>query len=384
MLKRQLSVHLEKWLFSGKAIIVVGARQAGKTTLINLYLNSLTGKHKIKTLLGDDPSDRELVENKSLNELDNLFSETDIIFFDEAHKFKNIGNTIKMMVDRYKTKKQIIVTASSSFNLLDHTAEPLTGRRVTFTLYPFSISEMFTDLDLIEIKKSLPDLLIYGSYPEIFLTKNVEKKQTLLKELTTSYLFKDVLEFQLIKNADKIRDLVRALALQIGKEVSYLELHATLHLDPSTIEKYVDLLEKNQVIFRLSPYARNARRAISKLRKIYFFDLGVRNAMISNFNPLNLRGDVGELWENFLIIERMKYKSQVGIQTNDYFFRTYDGGEVDFVEESDGKLRGFEFKFGKPVDKIFAPPSWRELPGSTFLGINQENFKKFILEYRGE
>ena len=371
MIKRILSNQLQKWFFCGKAIILVGARQTGKTTLVKSL-------EPDRVFNFDDPFDRELVEGKNLYQLKKMLDPFKLIFFDEAHKVKDIGTTLKLLVDTYKQEKQFIVTASSSVNLLDNAAELLTGRKITFELFPLSLEEMWPKQDAAEIRRAIPELLLYGNYPEIVTEKSETTKKRFLKEISSDYLYKDILEFQLVKNSSVIRDLVRALALQIGNEVSYAELHTILKIDPSTIERYVDLLEKSHVVFRLSPYARNVRRAISRLRKIYFYDLGVRNAAIDNFNVLESRNDAGALWENFLMIERIKFQKYRDMESRNYFLRTYDGTEMDWIEEREGQIHGYEFKFKKDVSRVLPPPLWRDMSNTSFMAVNIDNFLDFI------
>ena len=339
IIKKQI---LDKF-YCGRAIIIIGARQVGKTTLSNILL-----KEKSESVIkfnGDNPSDRDKLNNRDLEELMKIVGDKKIIFIDEAQKINTIGQTIKLLVDKFKEKKQIIATGSSSINLLDKTAEPLTGRKIVFHLYPLSLEEIYPEKNMLLIHKELSNNLIYGSYPGIVkLSGNIEKED-MLYELCESYLFKDILEFQKIKNSEILYSLLKALALQIGSEVSYNELSNIIGIEKKTIERYIDLLEKNFIVFRLPPYAVNKRRTISKLRKIYFYDLGIRNAIINNFNAADSRNDVGELWENFAITERIKCLNNKRERVNRYFLRTYDGAEIDLIEEKGGTLKGFEFKF---------------------------------------
>ncbi len=268
-------------------------------------------------------------------------------------------------MDHFKEKKQLIITGSSSINLLDNTSESLTGRKNVFTLFPLSVCEIHKDnLSMI---KELENLLIYGTYPEVVKLKSFEEKISLLTELNSSYLYRDLLEFQKVKNAEVIFKLVRALSLQIGNEVSYNELSKILGIDKKTVEHYIDLLEKSFIVFRLSAYRKNMRREITKTKKIYFYDLGIRNAVINNFSPLNLRDDVGKLFENFCILERMKFRLYNNIHTNQFFWRTYEGAEIDLVEERGGKLFAYEFKYSSK--RIKSVKDWKNVSL-----INKENF----------
>ena len=344
MYNRLIKKQILAKFYCGRAIIIIGARQVGKTTLSDVLL-----KERTETIIkfnGDNPSDREKLNNKDLEELIKIIGDKKIIFIDEAQKINTIGQTIKLLVDEFKEKKQIIATGSSSINLLDKTAEPLTGRKVVFHLHPLSLAEIYPEKNLLLIHKELSSNLIYGSYPGIVKLPSNAEKEDMLDELCESYLFKDILEFQKVKNSAVLYSLLKALALQIGSEVSYNELSNIIGIEKKTIERYVDLLEKNFIVFRLSPYAVNKRRTISKLRKVYFYDLGIRNAIINNFNALDSRNDVGELWENFALIERIKHLGNKRERVNNYFLRTYDGAEIDLIEEKGGVLKGFEFKFG--------------------------------------
>ena len=369
--KKLGKVQLYRCNDCGRAIIIIGARQVGKTTLSDILL-----KERTETIIkfnGDNPSDRDKLNNKDLEELIKIVGDKKIIFIGEAQKINTIGQTIKLLVDGFKEKKQIIATGSSSINLLDKTAEPLTARKVVFHLHPLSLKEIYPEKNLLLIHKELSNNLIYGSYPGIVkLPSNVEKED-MLGELCESYLFKDILEFQKIKNATVLYSLLKALALQIGSEVSYNELSNIIGIEKKTIERYIDLLEKNFIVFRLSPYAINKRRTISKLRKVYFYDLGIRNAIINNFNALDSRNDVGELWENFAFIERIKYLGNKRERVNNYFLRTYDGAGIDLIEEKGGALKGFEFKFSVKLKKTAGKTA-----GLNYIVITPNNMEWFL------
>lgn len=376
--RRIIEDKIAEQFFQGKAIIVVGSRQTGKTTISNSLIEEHCLFCEIQEFNGDNPTDRSLLENKDLEFLQKLVHDKKIIFVDEGQKIKNIGQTIKLLVDHYKDTKQILVTGSSSINLLNHVQEALTGRKYVHTLYPLSMQEIYED-DKVTLLKNLENHMIFGSYPEIVATAaTFEEAILLIKELTESYLFKDILEFQQIRNSALIRDLLRALALQIGSEVSYTELANLLGVDKKTIERYIDILEKNFVIFRLAPYTKNKRREISKLKKIYFYDLGIRNAIINNFNFLDMRNDVGALWENFMILERLKYRSYNDIYANQYFWRTYDGSEIDLVEEREGKLFGYKFKWNDKKKSNKSPKNWLDYQGSSYQFISKEDLFGFI------
>jgi len=372
-INREITNGILADFFQGKVIIIVGPRQVGKTTLVE---SVLAGKEQVVKFVGDNPTDREKLENKDFEQLDRLIGDNRYIFIDEAQKIRNIGQTLKLLVDNYASQKQLIATGSSSLNLLSNTQEPLTGRKYIYELFGFSLREIFKKTEYLAIEKALPDLLIYGSYPEVYL-KSGKDRERLLVDIAGSYLYKDILELEQVRNPAILSKLLSALALQTGLEVSLSELSSLVGLDLKTIERYIDLLEKNYVIFRLPPYYLNQRKTLSKRNKIFFYDLGIRNALINNFNALDLRSDVGELWENFLILERFKYRRANFVDATQYFWRTYDGAEIDLVEQREGKLFGYEFKWGK---ERTAPFSWLKNPNSEYKLINKNNFIDFLMK----
>lgn len=372
MILREITSKITKDLFNGKVIILAGARQVGKTTLISFIIDQHLS---LSIINGDDPIDRQKLENKSFHELDQIFRDSRIIYIDEAQKITNIGNILKLLVDNYHSDKQIIATGSSSLNLLSNTQEALTGRKYVHFLFGLSVREISPNSNPLELDKELSNLLIYGSYPEIYLSP-VDEKQRILSELTSSYLYQDVLELENIRNSAAINKLLRALALQLGSEVSINELSNLVGIDAKTVDRYIDLLEKNFVIFRLPPYASNQRKTLSKMNKVYFYDLGIRNMLINNLNPLELRKDVGALWENFIILERMKQRSYYDIAASQFFWRTYDGAEVDLVESREGKLFGYEIKYVS--SKSSPPATWLENPGASHTLINRENYFEWL------
>ncbi len=357
---------------------MTGARQTGKTTLSLEIIKKIGSKKPVLIFNCDNPADRELLSNKNLDFLKKVIGQAEIIFIDEGQKVETIGQTLKLLVDYYKKEKQILVTGSSSFNLLSKTQEALTGRKYVFHLFGLSLEEIYSKNNLLAVSKELEDFLIFGNYPEVVNKESFEEKKEVIRELASSSLYRDILEFQQVKNASIIADLLKALALQIGNEVSYTELANLLGIDKNTVEKYVDLLEKSYIIFRLPPYATNKRKEISKLRKIYFYDLGIRNAVINNFNFLKERTDAGQLWENFILVERMKFQNYHKIYANNYFWRTYNGVEIDLVEEREGKLFGYEFKWNiKRKNKI--PELWKKYPQSSYEVITPQEISGFIL-----
>lgn len=374
MFARILENKIKSDYFKGKVLILVGARQVGKTTLIQKLQSDIGPSKKTLFLNLDNPTDKSFLEDRDFESLDRLFKGIDIIFIDEAQRVENIGLVLKLLVDNYKSSKQIIATGSSSLNLLDNTSEPLTGRKFVYHLFPLSLRERYQDV--LSLKKGYEQDLIFGMYPEIHDVFTKEDKIRLLRELSTSYLYKDILEFQDIRNPEVLGKLLRLLALQVGCEVSYSELASAVGIDYKTVERYIDLLEKSYVVFRLGAYSTNKRREIAKNKKVYFYDLGIRNAIIDNFNNVELRTDVGALWENFMVIERMKHREYNGIYANQYFWRTYDGREVDLVEEREGKLYGYEFKWGK--DKASVPVSWRSYENASYEVFNRDNFESLV------
>ena len=375
MYRRILQQIISKKFFKGKIIIIVGARQTGKTTLCLEILKKFP-QREVCSFNCDNPTDREQLANKDLEFLKQLIGRAKLIFIDEAQKVENIGETLKLLVDFYKKEKQIIVTGSSSLNLLDNTQEPLTGRKYVYQLFPLSLEEIYPDANYLKIIKGLESLMIFGSYPEVVSQTSFEEKKELLRELSSSYIYKDILGFQDIKGPDVLVRLLKALALQIGSQVSYNELASIVGIDKKTVERYIQLLEKNFVIFRLKPFTKNRRREISKLKKIYFYDNGIRNALINNFNFLDSRKDVGALWENFMIVERMKFRFYHNIDADQYFWRTYDGNEIDLIEEESGKLRGYEFKWGLQERRRKGNFRWLD----SYQLITRKNLKSFVIK----
>ncbi len=374
-IKRLQEPLIIKDFFKGKVIIIVGARQVGKTTLLD-QLNTTYKNKKILRLNADDSTDIDVLRNKDFTQLDGIIGDNEIVLIDEAQRVPNIGITIKLLVDNYKKTKQIILTGSSSINLLQSTSEPLTGRKFTYQLYPISFEEYIADKGKLAAIKSIPSFLRFGMYPEIIKTDSDDEKIRLLKEITSSYLFKDILEFQEIKNPQVLNDLLKALALQIGSQVSYTELSNLLKIDSKTVERYVDLLEKSFVIYRLPSYSKNKRREISTSKKIFFYDVGIRNAILDNFNTFDKRTDLGHVWENFVISERMKFREYHRIYATQHFWRTYDGSEIDLVEDREGKLFGYEIKYSDTKKKT--PSKWLEYENGEFGLINKENLSGFI------
>jgi len=363
--------HLES---SPKGVVVYGARQVGKTTISNEIIKSIG----LKTLFinGDQSRFIDIVSSRDLSKIQSLVSGYELLFIDEAQRIPEIGVNVKIILDNIPDLK-VLITGSSSLDLASKISEPLTGRVWSHHLYPISFLELNKIYNQAELLDNLEDRLIYGSYPEVFsMTSNQEKSEYLLN-LSDAYLYKDLMEFGDIKNSSKIRDLLKLLAFQVGSQVSLTELGTSLAMSKDTVGRYIDLLEKSFIIFRLSGFSRNLRKEVTKMDKIYFWDLGIRNVLIDNFKAIDDRNDIGPLWENFLIAERKKYMSYIGSIGSSYFWRTHTGAELDYIEESGGLLHGFEFKFGSKTSKI--PNTWQEsYNNSDFKCINQENFLEFI------
>ena len=369
---RALQKKIENSLFKGKIIIIYGARQVGKTTLVK----EIQSKYAADSvyLNCDEPDTRDALTNKTSTELKAFIGNKRLVIIDEAQRVENIGLSLKLIVDNF-SDTQIIATGSSSFDLSNKIAEPLTGRKEEYYLYPFSLEELRSIYSGVETDRLLERRMIYGMYPEI--TQSAEEAEKKLKNLATSYAYKDILQYQNIKNSEVLEKLLKALALQIGNEVSYNELASLIGINRQTVENHVRLLEKAFIIFRLSPFSRNLRNELKKLRKIYFYDTGIRNALINNFNPLDLRSDAGSLWENFMISERIKYNNNHGVDNNMYFWRTTQKQEIDYMEEHGGALAAFEFKWKKDVFKK-PKPFMDAYPGSKIELVNNNSYSKFV------
>jgi predicted AAA+ superfamily ATPase len=376
LIERALKSELKETLAkTSKIVLIFGPRQAGKTTLVKEVLASLPGK-KLE-INADELRYVDTLSSRNLDRLKQLVSGYDLLFLDEAQRVPEIGINLKLLHD-HLPELRIIATGSSSLDLASKVREPLTGRTRTYQLMPLAISELAHHFNRYELNAKLEDLLLFGGYPEVFSLESKQDKMEYLREMTLSYLFKDILEVGAIKYTPKLRDLVRMLAYQVGSEVSINELCKSLQLHRDIVNNYLDLLEKSFVIIRLGGYHRNLRKEITRHNKIYFCDLGIRNAIIENFNPLDRRDDGGKLWENFLITERMKTQSYRRIASNYYFWRTYGHAEIDFIEEKEGKLFGYEFKFSSKLAK--APSSWGETyPESSFEVVNRDNYLDFLL-----
>ncbi len=367
--------NLETFLEPGRVLAIFGPRRAGKTTLIQQYLATTHWKYKLD--FGDNIRTQEILSSRDFKKILDYAEGYDLLVIDEAQEIPHIGLGLKILVDHMPSLR-IIATGSSSFELSNQIGEPLTGRKRTLTLYPISQQELATKWNSHEMHEHIEDILIFGSYPEVLTAKTKEKKRELLNELANSYLLKDILALEQVKGSKYLLDLLKLLAFQIGKEVSYQELARQLHLSVKTVQRYLDLFEKAFVVVRVGGYSRNLRSEVSRKSKYYFYDTGLRNAIISQFNDVSDRSDVGELWENFLFIERMKYRSYQNIYATSYYWRTYNGQEIDLVEEGEGELRGYEFKWSSNR-RPSTPTLWKETyPDATFEFINPENFLSFV------
>lgn len=369
LFQRLILPRIESRLFGGKAIIVYGARRVGKTTLVRQILNKFPDGAYLN---GDEPDIRQALTNKTSTELIHFIGNKRMVIIDEAQRIPNIGLTLKLLVDT-QPSLQVIATGSSSFDLSNKINEPLTGRAFEFFLPPLALSEITSDP--IQTDRLLEERMIWGLYPEI-----VTNPQTARENLNTiykNYLYKDALEFQALRRPELIEKLLAALALQMGNEVSFSELARLLEADKQTIAAYIRLLELAFVVFRLPPLSRNMRKEINASRKIYFWDNGVRNAIINNFNPLSLRSDVGALWENFAIAERMKRNSNRGLSPNTYFWRTWSMQEIDYIEEANGILSAYEMKWQKA--RKHPPAVWQKnYSQSTWQSITRKTYGEFF------
>ncbi len=375
IIQRLQQKNIEKYLNQNRIIIIYGARQVGKTTLIQEIIKNFKGKSFYYN--GDLQSIREFFNYKSAETLEQKLKDLDLIVIDEAQRIENIGLTLKILHERIP-KLKIIATGSSSFDLSNTIKEPLTGRKYEFILYPLSLNETVKFYDPVNLNDKIIQALRFGQYPEIFTTNNETEKQKKLEEITSSYLFRDLFEFQELKKFPLLEQLLQLLALQIGHEVSYQELAHKLGIDQTTVQKYIFLLESAFIIFRLPAFSRNIRKEITKSRKIYFYDLGIRNTLIQNWNPLNIRNDVGGLWENFCILERKKHLHYLSKFANHYFWRTYDQKEIDLIEESRGRLQAYEFKWGKGKKTKFPKIFQKNYPESKFEVITPENISELL------
>ena len=373
---RVITDRIYKKIAPNKVIVILGARRVGKTFLIHKMKKKLEEKEKCLLLNGEDFITEELLTNKSLEQYRSLLGNNKFLIIDEAQKIQQIGRILKLMIDELEGLK-IIVTGSSAFGLSNKVGEPLTGRKFTFMLFPVAQCELIRQENLFQTRSNQEERLIYGSYPEIFKYTGLEDKIDYLGELVNAYLFRDILALDNIKNSSKLINILRLLAFQIGMKVSINEIANQIGLNKGTIEKYLDLLTKVFVIFKVEGFSRNLRKEISKTSRYYFWDNGIRNYLVSNFNTLSIRNDIGQLWENYIISERMKYQNYYRMVVNNYFWRTYDRQEIDWVEEREGGIYAYEIKYKK--DKVKIPGGWKTAyPEAGFEVINRDNYLDFI------
>lgn len=369
MILRTLEHTIKEKIDRGKAIVIVGARQVGKTTLIKEILK----EKEYLFLDAEDPATRSLLQNPTTEQIRGILGNYRYTFLDEAQRIPGIGMTLKIITDQFKDV-QLLVSGSSSFDLGNELNEPLMGRKWEYELFPISWDEYENSIGLVKSEQQIENRVLYGFYPEVI--NDPGNEIDVLKNLTNSYLYRDILAFSDIRKPEILEKLVQALALQIGSEVNYNELSQLIGINKLTIQKYIEILEKRFVVFRLSSFSRNIRNEIKKSRKIYFYDNGIRNMHISNFNQLDLRADKGALWENFLVAERRKQHVYKNTLTKMYFWRTKQQQEIDLIEEFNGQLTGFEFKWG--TQEVRFPKTFMNSYDAESRVVNRNNFREFI------
>lgn len=369
MFDRTITTRIKEKINGGKAIIVLGARQVGKTTLINEILKD----NEFLFLDADDPSTRSLLQRPTTEQIRTIIGDNQYVFIDEAQRIPGIGLTLKIITDQFKGV-QLFVSGSSSFDISNELNEPLTGRKWEYELFPISWEEYENKIGFIKSEQQIENRLLYGLYPDVL--NNPGKERELLKNLVNSYLYRDILAFSDIRRPEILDKLLQALALQMGKEVNYNELSRLIGINKITVQKYIDILEKGYIVFRLNSFSRNMRNEIKQNRKIYFFDNGIRNMIIGNFNPLDLRVDKGALWENFLVAERKKQNLYKDTFAKMYFWRTKQQQEIDYIEECNGIITGYEFKWKNKNTKF--PRIFMETYNADGMVIDRNNFREFI------
>lgn len=374
-LKRSIEPLIKEYLLPNKVLVLLGPRRVGKTVLLRQILSEITEPFLL--LNGEDLNTKELFNRRSLPNFLQLLDGKKLLVIDEAQKIPDIGHALKLMIDEIAGLR-ILITGSSAFDVENFTGEPLTGRKFTFKLFALSEAE-YDQRDSILIRKDkLRERLVYGNYPELLQLQTTEQKNRYLNDLVGSYLLKDILAFESIKNSDKILVLLRLLAFQTGSEVSTTEIGKQLSMSSNTVSRYLDLLSKVFIIHRVGGFSRNLRKEISKSSKWYFFDNGIRNILVANLNPIDLRNDAGQLWENYIISERIKFQQNTGMIVNNYFWRTYDQQEIDWIEERGGGLHGYEFKWNEKK-KTKAPGGWQEgYPDASYQVLTPENYADWV------
>lgn len=375
MIERIQKKTIESMLGNGKAIMIMGARQVGKSTLLSEIFRKCD---RVMWMNGDDTDVRQLFADMSSTRVKALLGNSDYLVIDEAQRINDIGLKLKLITDQVPTV-QVVATGSSSFELANRVNESLAGRKRTFQMFPLTYGELVAHTNLLEEHRMIPHRMLYGYYPEVVMSPGDER--TVLRELTDSYLYKDIMMLDNISKPDKLMRLVQALAHQIGEQVSYNEVGQLIGLDPKTVERYVDVLEKCYIVFRIGSFSRNLRNELKISRKIYFWDLGIRNAVIANFQQVENRSDTGALWENFVISERMKHHLINGDFVNTWFWRTQQQKEIDLIEEADGKLYAFEFKWNPAkAQRTKVPESFiKAYPDAVFSVISPNEADDFLL-----
>lgn len=371
MINRIIEQDIKSRFYKGKVIVIIGARQVGKTTLVNKILDG----ENFLFLDGDEIIVRTSLENANKIELETIIGEHKIVFIDEAQRIENIGLIAKIIHDQLKGV-QLILSGSSAFELSSKTNEPLTGRKWQYYLFPISYQELEESTSYLDALKELNTRLIYGFYPDVINNRGDERD--ILNEISESYLFKDILSYGNIRRPEILSKILRALAFQVGNEVSFNEIAQLVGADKNTVANYISLLQQSFVIFPLTSFSRNLRNEIKANQKIYFYDNGIRNALIQNYNPIELRNDIGALWENFLVSERIKRNQYYKEYSNSYFWRTQSQQEIDYVEEKDGQIFGYEFKWN-PRTQVKFPASFSTSYNAVLQVVHPENFRNFVL-----
>jgi len=365
---------LERRLQPGKVALILGPRQIGKSTLLKNFLTQT--KLKYYSGFGDNTELQETLGSRAFSKILPLFEGYELVVLDEAQKIPHIGEALKIIVDQRPDIK-VVATGSASFALAGQVGEPLTGRKLSLSMFPISVLELLSTNNSAELTARIPEFLMYGMYPNVLTAPTREAKLAVLNDLLDSYLLKDILELEQVKGSKLLKDLLRLVAFQVGNEVSIAELCAPLEIDRKTAARYLDLLEKSYILYNVRGFSRNLRKEITKKSKYYFYDVGIRNSLIANWNEMSLRNDVGALWENFIFMERLKKRTYTNERANEYFWRTWDQAELDLVEERGGKVFGYEIKWRETAKP---PRGWLETyPEATFQTINQDNWLDFVL-----
>ena len=375
-ISRAIKKQVLTFLRPNKVVVILGPRRVGKTVLIRKILKEATEAHIF--LNGEDVTTKELFHRRSVKAFTSLLEGKKFLIIDEAQKIDDIGNILKLMVDEIQGLK-VLITGSSAFDVENNTGEPLTGRKMTFKMLGLAEGELTPTENITEKTDNLYERLIFGNYPELLHLDTITEKHLYLRDLVNSYLLKDILTFDTIRNSSKIIDLLRLIAFQVGSEVQVPELANSLQMSRNTVEKYLDLLTKVFIIYKVGGFSRNLRKEVSKSSKYYFLDNGIRNILIGNLNPLHMRNDQGILWENYMVSERIKYQNYNDMLVYNFFWRTYDQQEIDWVEERGGKLIGYEFKWNSNK-KAKVPAAWKKTyPDAEFHVINQSNYSEWLI-----